>query len=512
MIPDCRDSRRLHRRRGGRESRETLWRGAAVAVGLSLFVSVGGLDAASSRRTPADSGPAPQEVDATPDSTASPQIPGDTAEAMLPEADTLPPPEGITEERSATDEEIRNALQALFDRVPSLRGVRVAVEAGVVHLGGVVLEADTQTRAAELASQQDGVLWVENDIRLDTSLSRQLEPTWQRLRGLALGFVARLPLFAVGLLIVLLSILVGARLGRWGGPGWVRFDNPFLQSLVGRFIQTAVVLAGVLIALDLLEATALVGAVAGTAGLAGLAVGFAFQDIVQNYLSGLLLALRQPFDKNDHVVVESFEGKVVRLTPRETILMTLDGNHVRLPNATVFRNPLLNYSRNPKRRFEFDAGVGPVDDLAVARRAGIEVMEEMDGVLADPLPEALVVNLGDSWVTVRFMGWVDQREADFGRVRSEAIRLVKRRLEAAGVSLPSPEYIVRMAGGGDLVVSEADDAGGGEEVLAPDFEARDVRGEQEDVSPDDAVDRQIEEDRVRSGEENLLEGEGAAGG
>ena len=425
--------------------------------------------------------------------------------------DTVPPPEQITEARSQTDESIRNALQALFDRVPSLQGVDVAVEAGVVQLRGVVLDAETRDRAGELATDQEGVLWVENDITLDTSLSRRLQPTWDRLRELAYGFVARLPLLAVGLLIVLAALVVGSWLGRWGGPSWIRFKNPFLQNLVGRAIQVAVVLAGLLVALDLLEATALVGAVAGTAGLAGLAVGFAFQDIVQNYLAGLLLAVRQPFDKNDHVLVDSYEGKIVRLTPRETILMTLDGNHVRMPNALVFRNPMTNFTRNPRRRFQFDAGVGPVDDLAVARRAGIEVMSEMEGVLSDPPPEALVVALGDSWVTVRFLAWVDQRNADFGRVRSEAIRLVKRRLEAAGVSLPSPEYVIRMAGPEAPSDEAAAPGAAVPEAVAPGFEAADVRLEQEDVSPDDAVDRQIEEDRERSGERNLLEEDGSGG-
>ena len=451
--------------------------------------------------------PAVAQVAGTVDSVAVPDtlVPDSLTQAAA--ADGAPP-EQITEARSRTDESIRNALQALFDRVPSLQGVDVAVEAGVVELRGVVLDADTRERAATLAADQEGVLWVENDVTLDTSLSRQLEPTWARLRELAYGFVARLPLFAVGLLIVLVALLVGSRLGRWGGPSWIRFKNPFLQNLVGRAIQVAVVLAGVLVALDLLEATALVGAVAGTAGLAGLAVGFAFQDIVQNYLAGLLLAVRQPFDKNDHVLVDTHEGKIVRLTPRETILMTLDGNHVRIPNALVFRSPMTNFTRNPRRRFQFDAGVGPVDDLAVARKAGIEVMEGMEGVLSDPPPEALVVELGDSWVTVRFMAWVDQRNADFGRVRSEAIRLVKRRLELAGVSLPSPEYVIRMAGPG----APAEEPGvPGAEAVSPAFEAADVPLEQEDVSPDDAVDRQIEEDRERSGERNLLEDDGSGG-
>ncbi|NNF27305.1 MAG: mechanosensitive ion channel, partial [Gemmatimonadetes bacterium] len=298
-------------------------------------------------------------------------------------------------------------------------------------------------------------------------------------------------------------------------PSWLKSQNPFLRNLVARAIQAAVVLAGLLIALDLLDATTLVGAVAGTAGLAGLALGFAFKDIVENYLAGLLLALQQPFDKNDHVVVDSHQGKVVRLTPRETILMTPDGNHIRLPNAVVFRSPMLNYTRNPRRRFQFDAGVGPSDDLSLARKAGLEVLREMEGVLDDPAPSALVMELGESWVTVRFLAWVDQREADFGRVRSEAIRLIKLRLEAAGISLPSPEYLVRL---GDGLPADTQNLAS-VEGSAPDssaarpqaFEATDVRGEQGDVSPDHSVDRQIDEDRRQSREGDLLEGPGQGG-
>lgn len=423
--------------------------------------------------------------------------PDSTAPDSAAPADSVPepPPEAISQERSDDDEAIRNRLQAIFDRVPALADVSVEVEAGIVRLRGTVADGSEGERAVALAEAQEGVLWVDDGIELTASLSERLRPTWRRLRELAYGTVALLPLLAVALGIVLLSLMAGTALGRWGGPSFLRSRNPFLQNIVGRAIQSAVVLAGLLVALDLLEATALVGAVAGTAGLAGLALGFAFKDIVENYLAGLLLAVRRPFDQNDHVVVESFEGKVVRLTPRETILMTLDGNHVRVPNAAVFRSPMLNYSRNPRRRFQFEAGIGPVDDLALARETGISVLREMEGVLDDPAPEALVVELGDSWVTVRFMGWVDQRRADFGRVRSEAIRLIKLRLEAAGVSLPSPEYLVRLAGEGAAAPDRPTPA---HPAPPPVDEA------QADVSVDDSVDRQIEEDRRASGEENLL--------
>ena len=103
-------------------------------------------------------------------------------------------------------------------------------------------------------------------------------------------------------------------------------------------------LFGVLLALDILDLTALVGAVLGTVGVVGLAIGFAFKDIVENYLAGLLLSIRRPFALNDLVLIESHEGRVVRLTPSELILMTLEGNHVRIPNATVFKSFIYNFS------------------------------------------------------------------------------------------------------------------------------------------------------------------------
>ena len=98
--------------------------------------------------------------------------------------------------------------------------------------------------------------------------------------------------------------------------------------MVQRVIQFSLVVTGLVLALEFLDATALVGAVVGTAGLAGLALGFAFKDIAENYLAGIILSLRNPFAKSDLIVVGEHEGKVVRLAGRETILMTVEGNHV----------------------------------------------------------------------------------------------------------------------------------------------------------------------------------------
>ncbi len=425
----------------------------------------------------------------------------DTARADTAAVDSVPAPqvepeplEAVIDERAALDEAIRNQLQAVFDRVESLSRVDVTVDAGVVTLDGTVLSADTRERAEALASELDGVLFVENRLRESTSLDERLEPTWDRLRDLGYGTVAKLPLLAVALLVLGIAVVLGGLLSRWRGPSFLRTRNPFLQNLIRRAIQGAVVLAGVIVALDLLDATALVGAVVGTAGLAGLALGFAFKDIVENYLAGTILAVRQPFAKNDHIRVEGFEGKVVRLTARETILMTLDGNHVRLPNALIFRSPMLNFTRNPLRRFQFDAGVGAGDDLARARDVAVETLGGIEGVLGDPRPQALVLELGESSVAMRFTGWVDQTTADFNRVRSEALRKVKIGLEDAGLTLPSPEYIVRLRQEGDAAPGKR-----GPDTPSPE-PAPDT-----DVSVDRTLDEQIEADRRESDEPDLLD-------
>ncbi len=266
----------------------------------------------------------------------------------------------------------------------------------------------------------------------------------QRLLEQAYRILASLPMVLVAIVIVCVAWLLGGWLARRAGLRRLAGKNPFLQDLLRSGVKMLVLLGGFLVALEILNATAIVGAVLGTAGVLGVALGFAFKDILENYLAGILMSLRQPFSPKDHVVIDGNEGVIIALTSRATILMTLDGNHLRLPNAMVFRSVILNYTRNPNRRFEFDIGVGVQEDLIAAQNLGIEELENMAGVLADPPPRVVIVGLGDSNVQVRFYGWVDQRDHEFAAVKSEAIRRVKLKLEEAGMDMPEPIYRVQV--------------------------------------------------------------------
>ncbi len=257
--------------------------------------------------------------------------------------------------------------------------------------------------------------------------------------------LAGLPMLLLALIVVCLSLLIGRWLSRRALVAKLADRNPLLRELSRTSVRWAVALVGVLIALEILDATALVGAVLGTAGVLGVALGFAFKDTVENYLAGVLMSLRQPFAARDYVVIDGNEGTVIALTSRATILMTPDGNHLRLPNALVFRSVTLNYTRNPSRRFSFDVGIGVNEDLLCAQAIGVETLSKLDGVLQQPPPRAFISSLGDSNVQVRYLAWVDQRSHDYSMVRSEGIRLLKLALEEAGIDLPEPIYRVHIS-------------------------------------------------------------------
>ena len=116
-----------------------------------------------------------------------------------------------------------------------------------------------------------------------------------------------------------------------------RIGNAFLRETAQQLVRIAVLLAGAPLALEILDATALVAALLGTAGLFGLVLGFAFWDLAENAIASLLLSLRRPFAPNDLVSIEGREGHVVRLTSRATVLLTIEGNHVRIPNRPCTR-------------------------------------------------------------------------------------------------------------------------------------------------------------------------------
>ena len=392
-----------------------------------------------------------------------------------------------------SDAEIEARLRATYARFESLAKVEPDVAVGVVRLRGRVDSASARELAGKLAHQIEGVSAVVNQVEETRSVQRRLDLELDTLRERLWEVAEGVPLLLVALAILGLALLASRLLTAFDVPFRWMTANVFVQDLLRQVARLAVVVLGALLALEILDATALIGAVLGAAGVVGLALGFAFRDLVENYIASILLSLRQPFAPNDHIKVEGFEGKVARLTSRATQLVTFEGNHVRIPNALVYKSVIENFTRKPERRFSFSVGVGTDESLVAAQDVGIRVLRDMQGVLDEPEPFALVEALADSNVRLDFYGWVDQRSADFLKVRSEAIRLVKRALDAAGIAMPEPTQSIRLLS---------------PEAVRPAPEGP-APPQVRDVAPDRTLDEAIREERTGP-EKDLLSVDGAS--
>jgi len=399
-------------------------------------------------------------------------------------------------------------LLAVYRRIPGLLNVHLTVEGGVVEIRGTALSAEDRELALAHARQllPDVDYLDARGLLVETDLRKRLDPAVERIREKGMAFLRFLPSLLLGFAILGL----GSALAGWLGSRSLLYDrvarNPFVRNLMRQSVRAVVFLTALLLALDLMGVTALVGAVLGAAGVAGIAVGFAFRDIVENYLAGVLLSLRQPFAPNDHVILAGEEGRVARLTGRETVLMTLDGNHVRIPNATVFKAVITNLTRNPRRRFGFSVGIAPWENLGVALPIARDAVASLAGVLESPRVAVRVQELQDSSVILRINGWVNQGEADFGKVQSQARRAVKEAFEREGVATPPPEFGIRILENqldGTLSIPGAGSSG--RSPRSEPVEAGEMLDPIEDLSPDTTIEQEIARELQDDTQENLLQ-------
>ena len=410
-----------------------------------------------------------------------------------------------------TDAEIATRIGRLLDEIEGYANVEVRVSEGVVRLTGGVIDNAAQNQLTTIVNRVAGVVAIENETEVTGTLEERLAPAVERITDRSRNLAANVPIFLVAL-TAFLAVAIGGwllttRIGIWN---WLA-PNRFIADVYRAVARIAFILLGIVLALDILNATALIGAVLGAAGVVGLALGFAVRDTVENFIASILLSLRQPFRPNDFVDIQGDQGTVARLTSRATILISPEGNHIRIPNATVFKGRIVNFTRDPQRRFEFDLGVDADANLADALSIAVEALRTQPFVLDTPEVGAWIKEVGDSNVLLTFTGWVDQEKVNFAKARGEAIRTVKTALETAGFGLPEPIYRVRLDGALQQQ-GEAEKPGtqaGKAQAPAPAPASQpdgDLPAAADPTRTETATTRQAERERAAaSGEENLLD-------
>lgn len=263
---------------------------------------------------------------------------------------------------------------------------------------------------------------------------------WAKLEGMLERTIELLPNLVIGALVLALFVLAGKGVRRLSARMAERARRHHNVGLVvGGLSQGALILLGILIALSIIVPSFKASDLIELLGLGTVAVGFAFRDVLQNFFAGLLLLLSEPFRLGDQIVVGEHEGTVEAIGTRATEILTYDGRRVVIPNAKLFTDAVTVNTANERRRSGYDVGIGVSDDISSARAAILEALAEIDGVLAEPAPEVLVVDLADFAVKLRVWWWTEPpQRINILQVQSRVLQAIKEALIERGIDLPYP--------------------------------------------------------------------------
>jgi small-conductance mechanosensitive channel len=269
-----------------------------------------------------------------------------------------------------------------------------------------------------------------------------VEPTLRKIEGFIDGFFWILPNLGLALLVFL--FFLG---GAWAAKRAVvhvsqRRNRGDLGLLLGGSAKWTIVLFGLLVVATIVFPSVKPADVLATLGIGSVAIGFAFKDILQNWLSGLLIIYRQPFRRGDQIKSGEFESTVEHIEARATLIRTYDGQCVVIPNSDIYTRAITVRTAFEKRRSEYDIGIGYGDDIARACEAILDALRGLDGIEQDPVPEAVPWALDASTVNIRVFWWSAPDRASIVHSRGTVIAAVRRALSEAGIDLPFPTRVV----------------------------------------------------------------------
>jgi small-conductance mechanosensitive channel len=269
-------------------------------------------------------------------------------------------------------------------------------------------------------------------------MSEPLELLQAHTRDLVQSFLAQLPFLAVGLTTFLLALLLGRVLRRLARRALERYDPGFAE-MVARLVHVAVLVLGGFLALWIAIPSVQFAQLFTSLGVTGLILGFALRDIIENFVAGILILWRRPFRVGDQIRSGIFEGTVIEITFRATVLRTSDGIRVFLPNGRVFTEPLENLTANEARRSLVVLGIDQDSSVAEARQIILRTVAGIEGVLTQPTPTVLFAEVGDFANILHVLYWTvpPTRVAEL-TTRSEVTEQLYEALSAAGIRFPYP--------------------------------------------------------------------------
>lgn len=266
-----------------------------------------------------------------------------------------------------------------------------------------------------------------------------LQTAWQQLMQMVKGTIELLPNIIIAIVVFTVFWFVAKFSRRLIKNLTRKRQSRNLGLVLARLSQGFIILIGAFISLAIVIPSFKPGDLVQLLGVSGVAVGFAFRDILQNFLAGILILITEPFTLEDQIIFKDFEGTVEHIQTRATTIRTYDGRRIVIPNAELFTNSVTVNTAFDKRRLQYDVGIGYGDDIQEAKNIILDVLRNNPDVLRNPAPEALVVDLAASTINIRARWWINPpRRADVMDTQDQILTELNNRLVSAGIDLPFP--------------------------------------------------------------------------
>ena len=249
-----------------------------------------------------------------------------------------------------------------------------------------------------------------------------------------------LPNIALAAIVLVLGLYVAKWIKNLAGKGFRRVvHNESLSNLFRSTVYIFLIGVTLFIALSILKLDKAVTSILAGAGIIGLALAFAFQDIAANFMSGIFLSIRRPIHIGDIVEIKDFMGKVVEINLRDTIIKTFQGQMVIIPNKEVFQNPIENFSLLGRRRVDLEVGVSYGDDLEKVKQVTMDAVAEIENLSPAEQTTLFYTEFGDSSINFKLRLWVNTPEQiTYLTVQSEAIMRIKKAYDENDIMIPFP--------------------------------------------------------------------------
>ena len=270
-------------------------------------------------------------------------------------------------------------------------------------------------------------------------MSQILDTVINSLKDLLGSAVKVIPALVTAIIIILLTRYAAQFAVKVADTiGTKTLHSKSLQSLLRKSANITTWILGVVLACVVAFPGLRLGDIIATLGLGSVAVGFAFQDIFKNFLSGILILIQRPFRIDDQIVIGDYEGTVEQIDIRVTKIRTYTGERILMPNSEVFTSAIRVRTAFSKRRTDLAVGVDYNTSLPEAKQILQRTIERVQGVLNKPTPEIDLVGFGDSSIDFVVHYWTKPRQPDVRTAQTEAIMAIKEALDAADIGIPYP--------------------------------------------------------------------------